>query len=452
MVLRRSPDATVSASPSSRLGLILLALLPVVTILGVSATGTAQAEIARELGQSTAAAAWLLVGFILGLGVARPAMGRLTDLAGVRGLLLCGSFGLVAGSAATLVSTSLFTMVVARLVQGVSTSAVASAAFTAIAVQLAEPTRSRAFGLLTAGSSLLLGTGVLLGALIVSGLGWRAALASPVIAAPIGLLSLRYTRDAPVAGQTLDATGAALLFGASACLLTLIQAESTELSLGAAAALGIATVAFGLALLRHTWRHPEGFIPVRAVRRGGLPWQLATAAVLSAFAFAFIFAAPILLERQREDWSAVELGLALAPAGVAGALVAWLTGALVGRGVGAGLLALPGAAGVGSLLLAGTSEGPVSVVIAMSAAIASFGLTQTVLNARMAQVVPEREVGVALGLFSLVQLTGGSIGAAVAGALLDAASPRTATLLLGSFPALALAIVAAVYVRRPGRP
>jgi MFS family permease len=451
MVLRRASYATPSAPPTSRLGLILLALLPVVTILGVSATGAAQPEIARGLGESTAATAWLLVAFILGLGVARPAMGRLTDLAGVRGLLLCGSVGLVAGSVGTLLSTSLFTMILARLVQGVSTSAVASAAFTAIAVQLAEPARSRAFGLLTAGSSLLLGTGVLFGALIVDALGWRASLASPVIAAPIGLIALRYVRETPVVGETLDATGAALLFVASACLLTLIQAESTELSLGVISALGVVTAAAGTALVRHTRAYPDGFIPVRAVRRGGLPWQLATAAALSAFAFGFIFAGPILLQGRQEDWSAVELGLALAPAGVVGALVAWLTGELVGRGAGAWLLALPGAVGAVSLALAGTAEGPVSIVIAMSAAIASFGLTQTVLNARMAQVVPAREVGVVLGLFSLVQLTGGSVGAAAAGALLDATRPGTATLLLGGFPVLALGFLAAVYVRRPGR-
>jgi MFS family permease len=450
MVLRRAPDATVSAPPTSRLGLILLAHLPVVTILGVSATGAAQTEIARGLGASTAATAWLLVAFILALGVARPAMGRLTDLAGVRGLLLSGSVGLVAGSAGTLLATSLFTMIVARLVQGASTSAVASAAFTAIAVQLAEPARSRAFGLLTAGSSLLLGTGVLLGAWIVDALEWRASLAAPVIAAPIGLLALRYVREAPVAGETLDATGAALLFVVSACLLTLIQAESTELSLGLIAALGVVTAASGLALVRHTRAYPDGFIPIRAVRRGGLPWQLATTAALSAFSFGFIFAGPILLEG-RTDWSAVEVGLAVAPAGVAGALVAWLTGELVGRGAGAWLLALPGVVGVVSLGLAGTVEGSMSVVIAMSAAIGSFGVSQTVLSARMAQVVPAREVGVVLGLFSLVQLTGGSVGTAVAGALLDATGPGTATLLLGGFPVLALGFLAATYLRRPGR-
>jgi MFS family permease len=442
---------TPPAPPASKLGLVLLAHLPVVTILGVSATGSAQAQIADGLGSSTAGTAWLLVAFILGLGTARPAMGRLTDLAGVRGLLVSGSLGLVASSAATLVSTSLLAMIVARLVQGVSVSAVASAGFTAIAVQLAEPTRSRAFGLLTAGSSLLLGTGVLVGALIVDALGWRASLAVPVIAAPIGFLALRYVRDVPAVGETLDVSGALLLFVASACLLTLIQADSTNLSTGLIAVLAVATTVAGAAVVRHTRAQPNGFIPTRAVRQGDLPLQLAIAAALSAFAFGFMFAAPILLDGQRPEWSAVQLGAVLAPAGIVGALAAWLTGVAVGRGVGGWLLTLPAVVGAVSLALAGGVEEPLTVLLAMSASIASFGTTQTVLNAHIAQVVRAREVGVVLGLFSLVQLTGGSVGAAMTGALLDATSPSTATLALTAFPVVALGLLAAPRLTSPGR-
>ena len=187
------------------------------------------------------------------------------------------------------------------------------------------------------------------------------------------------------------------------------------------------------------------------MRQDDLPLQLAIAAALSAFAFGFMFAAPILLDGQRPEWSAVQIGLAPAPAGVAGALAAWLTGVAVGRGVGGWLLALPAVVGAVSLLLAGGLEEPVTVLLAMSASIASFGTTQTVLNAHIAQVVPSREVGVVLGLFSLVQLTGGSVGAAVTGALLDATSPRTATLALTAFPVLALAMLAAPRLRGPDR-
>ena len=216
-------------------GLVLLSTLPVLTILGVSGTGTAQSEIARGLGESTASTAWVIVAFILALGVARPAMGRLTDLTGVRGLLVVGSVGLLVGSVGTLLSGSLWTMILARLIQGASTSAVASAAFTAIAVQLGEPARSRAFGFLTAGSSLLLGTGPLIGALTVSQLGWRASLALPLVAAPFGLLSLRYVHDVPVAGAAFDVNGALLLLVSAGCALTVIQAEPTGLSVGVVA-------------------------------------------------------------------------------------------------------------------------------------------------------------------------------------------------------------------------
>jgi MFS family permease len=424
--------------PAATRGLVLLSLLPVLTILGVSGTGAAQEEIAAGLGESPASTAWVIVAFILALGVARPAMGRLTDLAGVRGLLIIGSIGLVIGSLGALVSTSLWTMIAARLIQGASTSAVASAAFTAIAVQLNEPARSHAFGLLTAGSSLLLGLGPIVGALTVSVLDWRASLALPLIAAPVGFMALSYVQETPVEGETFDVTGALLLLASAGCALTVIQAEPTGLSGRVVIVLAVVALATGLILARRTVRRPDGFIPLRSVRRRGLPWHLAACASLSAFAFGFVFAGPLLLDLVRPSWDPLQLGLVLAPAGFVGALAAYLSGRLTASGVSTSLLAALGAGGIATLALAGLVGGPLTIIIAFAAATSTFAGTQVVLTTRIALLVPPGEVGVVLGLFSLVQLTGGSAGAAIAGAMFDAVPPETVPLTLLAFPVLAL--------------
>jgi MFS family permease len=461
-VSRRSPvgspaqpvvdaDAASRRERTSTLGFFVLSLLPVLTVLGASAPGVAQSQIADGLGESTAATAWVTVAFILAIGITRPTMGRLTDLAGVRGLMIIGSIALVVGSVGTLVSSDLFTMVVARLIQGAGVSAVSSAAFTVIGVQLEEPARSRAFGRLTAGSSFLFGMGTLIGALIVLELGWRATLASPIIALPAGLLGLYFVRDTPAPGETLDGTGAVLLFLTTACLLTLVQAGSTDLSLSVVAALAVGAAITGWLLARHTRKHPDGFVPLRSVRREGLPAQFAALGALCAFAFGFIFLGPILLADQQPSWGLVELGLWLAPAGIVGVLAAVFSGELVVRGASTSQLVALSVVSPASLLLVGTLAGPVATVVAMSAAVAAFAITQVVVCARISDAVPDGEVGVVLGLFSLVQLTGGSAGVAAAGALLDVVSVDATAMLLAVFPVIGLLSLVPREVKRPGR-
>jgi MFS transporter, DHA2 family, metal-tetracycline-proton antiporter len=438
---RRDPVPPQGDAGGRGLGIILLAALPVVTMLGVSAPAAAEVEIAQGLSTSTGSTAWVLVAFTLGIGLARPAMGRLTDVAGIRGLLVGGSVGLLVGTAGTLVSASLVTMIASRLVQGVSTSALVSGAFTAVAVRLAEPHRSRMLGGLTAGSCLLMGGGPLLGAVMMSIVGWRATVAVPGVAAAFGLSAVRFVGKTSAPGSPLDLAGATLLLVVSACGLTIIQYDSTGLTPTVMTVLCAVGLMACWALARHTRRRPDGFIPVCALARNGLPWQMATATALSAFAFAVVFLAPILLAAERPSWTPIEIGLALAPAGAIGAATAIAAGRRTARGEGSPHLLALALVGLMTLILAWLDDGAAATVLSMAAAVAAFGGTQVILSARIAHVVPRGEVGIVLGIFSLLQLAGGSTGAAVGGALLGATSIEVIPLLLSAFPVVALAAV-----------
>ena len=444
VAVRRPPPlhgADVAGAVRGELGLVLLGLLPVLTVLGISAPGVAQAEIARGLSVPAASVAWVVVAFTLAIGVSRPAMGRISDFAGVRGLLLGGSCGLLAASAATLVAGSLWQLIAARVLQGASTAAAATAAFTTIAARLQGPARARAFGIVTAGSSLMLGCGPLVGALIVTRFGWRGAVASPAIAAPFGLLALRTMHDLPTHEHELDAVGAGWLIGASGGALTLIQARATHLSRSVIAAVFAATLVSGAALVRHTRRRPDGFIPVRVVSQSRLAWHFAGAAGLNACALGMTVAGPLLLESLRPGWSEVQVGAALVPAAVAASLVALASGGRLGRLGAARVLSLVAMSVAGSLALAAVIATPLTAGLAIACAICGFGGSQVVMMGRIASVLPAGEVGLGLGLLSLAQQLGGSSGAAAAAATLQGAGITTTLALVAG---LALAALAAL--------
>ena len=90
---------------------------------------------------------------------------------------------------------------------------------------------------------------------------------------------------------------------------------------------------------------------------------------------------------------------------------------------------------------------PVVLVVATLALMLSFGLGQPAMTALVADSVPTRIRGSALGLLTLCFLLGGSLGAAAVGGLGDVIGWPRSLLLLALLPALG-----ALAFARPLRP
>lgn len=407
--------------------------------LGLAAAPVVLPDLATDFGLAVAQTAWVLSGFSLMLAVMTPVFGRLADRSGATTTLAVGAALGLTGAVVVLLAPTLFTIVVGRLLQGAAAAALSIVAFGIAGYHLEGVGRAQAFGVLTALSSIFLGAGPLIGAATAELLGWRAALAAPVLATFAVLWLARLAPPANTTGRgEIDLTGAALVLAAGAAVTGLLQARATGLS---AALAGVAVaVALGatVALAGHVRRRPDGFVP-RAVitNRAFVALSAAAATVMSGF-LGMSFLGPLLLAEGAER-TAVDIGLALLPAAVAAAAVGWLVGWLRPH-VGVELLLI--ALAVGSSLgmaVAGLGHSVAAlVVLGVAATTSGFAGAQVALLDHVSELVEEKDRGVALGTFNLVFVTGGALGAAVAGGLVDVSSPATATLGIATLPLLAI--------------
>lgn len=225
-----------------------------------------------ELHASITWVGWVITGYSLGLVVALPLSGKLSDRLGRRrvfiaSLALFGVASLLCGLAG-----DIYSLVAFRILQAIGGAGFTPAA-TGIVVEHFGRARDRAVGLF--GSIFPIGamTGPILGGLIVTYLSWRYVFFVNVpVAALMIPLALRFIppdsrRGRGAAKTRWDATGTGLLaFGLVAVMLglTLFDDQRAQAYLWLAIPLALGTLFFVI-LLRHVGRVAEPIIAPRLI-------------------------------------------------------------------------------------------------------------------------------------------------------------------------------------------
>ncbi len=348
-------------------------------LIGVDGMGATIAlpAVADDLGGSGRG---LLTGYAAALGGLLLVAGRAGDLYGHRRMLRAGLAAMATGGVVAALAPSIAVLVGARAAQGAGAAAAMPAALALIATL---PDRDRAVGRLAVAASTGVLAGLAFGGLVVTTLGWRAALLAGALPALVAAAMVPAS-DAARRGLPPDLLGA-LLLTAGAGLL----AAGRQLP-GAAA-----IVAFGLRERRA--REP-------LVRFGVLRGPLGPAVLavgLNAAAFtSLVYVGTLFLQREL-GYSALAAGLALIPVEVASVATARFA-ARVGRRQcvlslavsAAGLLWLTRAEGYLQML-------PALVVLGASLTVAFVWLTRTAL-------ARQRDRGLASGLFETSTHLGGN--------------------------------------------
>jgi multidrug resistance protein len=144
-----------------------------------------------SLGASSAAIGLLFGAYAIGLLLASPAAGAISDRVGRHGPMVVGSFGIALATVIFAFSESYGALLVARLVQGVSAAAVWAAGIALIADVFPPKRHGAAMGIAMASVSLGFIVGPPLGGLLAQGFGNRAPfLATAAVAALNGLVQL----------------------------------------------------------------------------------------------------------------------------------------------------------------------------------------------------------------------------------------------------------------------
>jgi DHA2 family methylenomycin A resistance protein-like MFS transporter len=394
-------------------------------IIGTTVVNVALPSIRRDLGSSVAGLQWVINAYTLMLASLLLSMGALCDQRGARRVMLGGVWLFVAGAVLASVAPSLGLLLAGQVLLGTGAAALMPASLTLISHAYPdERRRARAIAMFASASAVSIGLGPVLGGLLIEAIGWRAIFVMDIpLALLVALLVLRGVAETPhrsVRGLDLRGQLSAILALGS---LTFALIEGGSSGWRSPITLG----ALGLALL-------AGALFVGIERRGSspmLPLSLFGSRLFSASAVAgllvnfgiygLFFVLSLYLQDVR-GLSPLQTGVIFLVQPGTAALAAMPAGAVTARrgprlpvALG-GLLATLGAL----VLLSADRHSPyATIVLGLMLLGAGGGTSIPALTTAVVAGSPRSRVGVAGATFTVSRQTGGILGVALLGAMVD---------------------------------
>ncbi|HTT59749.1 MAG TPA: DHA2 family efflux MFS transporter permease subunit [Acidimicrobiales bacterium] len=303
--------------------------------LDLSIVNVAFPALERAFPHDTAASlSWVLTGYAIVFGSLLVVAGRTADRLGSRRVFFFGLGVFCLGSLLCGVAPSVATLIIGRVVQGVGASAVLPSSLGLLLGAYPKERRSQIVSLWGGIGALAVATGPSLGALLITGFGWRAAffvnLPVGVIAWLAGRRTLERTRGTDP-GTRPDYPGVAFL---SLALAGLVLAISEGPTWGWSSARIIAGFVGGAALLAvflvRSHRHAEPVLDLTLF--GARSFSVAnTAALLYSMGFFAMLLGNILFLTGVWHYSILRAGLAVTPGPLVVAVVSGSAGKLAAR-------------------------------------------------------------------------------------------------------------------------
>lgn len=461
--LKSSPAPAV-ATPGSRAVFVVTALGAFMASLDLSIVNVAFPALERTFAHdSRASLAWVVTGYTIVFGALLVVAGRTADRIGSRRVFFSGLAVFTAGSTLCAIAPSVAVLVAGRLVQGAGAAAVLPASLSLLLSAFPLERRSQVVTLWGGVGALAVATGPSLGAVLITGFGWRSAffvnLPVSLVAWLVGRRVLADVR-APLSPARPDYLGVVLLSGALAALvLAIAQGPSWGWSHDRVLGSFGAAAVLGALFLTRSMRHPEPVLDLSlfAHRR----FALANAAMLTySMGFFAMLLGNVLFLTGVWHHSILWAGLAITPSPLIVAAVSGPVGKVATR-IGFRPVLLAGAAvyGLANLWLyarAGLSADYLGVWLPGSLVLGlGVGLTFPVLSAAAVSTLPPGRFAVGAAVSQTARQVGGAVGVAVLVAILGA--PRGAAAALTGFRHLWLYVAAmtavtglvAGFLRRP---
>jgi MFS family permease len=424
----------------------LLGLLFGLAGMSTSAVTVTLPELAGALHVDAATAAWIISGYTVALAVATPAYGRIADMVGIRLPLAIGIGAMALGALASAFAPSFPVLLVSRVLQGLGAAAIPVLATALITLRWSGADRGAALGRVAGVAASLGSIGPLIGGGLEALGGWRWAVALPVLGA-LAIPPLWRVSPARGTGERIDGLGAVLVAVAASGMVLLLQSPSSGV---VTATIGATLVVVGAPLLAlRIRRRPHGFLPREIVTNTTVLRSAFAAAAVPASWFALLLGVP--LTAASWGWTPFATGTLLVPAAIIGFISPAIARALLGRLGPRRSIALACPTAVIALLAAATGaqlESPLLLVLAVMLVSGAFGVGQPAMLSSVGSAVPAGQRGVALGIATLVFLTGASVGAALVGGLSGVIGVPAAFCVLVALP---LAGLTALLIGGPDR-
>ena len=450
------------ATTSIRLtfGGLLLAML--LASLDQTIVSTALPTIVRDLG-GIDQLSWVVTAYLLAATVSMPLWGRVSDLYGRKRLFQAAIVLFLLGSALSGASETLGELIGFRALQGLGAGGLMTLAMAIVADIIAPRERGRYQGYIQMVFVLASVAGPLLGGLFTDEASWRWVF---YVNLPIGAVALAISTRLrlPVASGRahIDVLGAALLGAGLTAILLITTWGGREYAWGSPEIVGLAVAAVVLlaGFFAQERRAPEPVLPLRLFREPVFDVVSATLFLTTCAFFAAIVFLPLFLQRVTGA-SAVESGLQLLPLLLAGTLSTAVIGRVVTRtgrykvfpAVGLGLMA------IGLFLLSRLDETSSHATIALAMVVfgLGFGMVSQLLVLAIQNAVDRHDIGIATASANLFRSLGGSVGAALFGAIFASRVSAGAgpgeiadaldTVFLAAAPVAALGLVVVLFLK-----
>ncbi|MGW6278940.1 MFS transporter [Kribbella sp. NPDC055071] len=402
--------STASLRFTGREWAIVLVLLGAGFMMSVdfSILNVALPEAGGGVGLQGEGLAWITSAFALPAAGFTLLFGRLGDLFGRRRLFLGGMVLLATASLIGGTASSAGVLLTARALQGLATAMALPSALSLLTTTFRDGAkRERVLGLRGALLSAGFAVGALVGGLLVSMLGWRAAFFINVPAALVVLVLAPFViKESRIVGKPkVDVPGALTVTGGLLAVVYAVIEGSVPIGVVGAVLL----VAFGVIEMRTS----APLVPVQILKRPTVTWGNVAGLVVSAMEPAMIFLTTLYLQQVLE-LSPLMTGIVFGVPGLASVAAGVLAGRIIGRFGGRLVLAVSmGIQGLATLPLVFLGEHRIALVILVPALfVGFFGHVAAIVSYSVVGTsgLPNDEQGLAAGLTSMTQEVGGTIG------------------------------------------
>jgi DHA2 family multidrug resistance protein-like MFS transporter len=391
---------------------IILAIC--MSVLDSTIANVALPSIARDFHVSNAASIWVINSYQLAILGSLLPLAAVGESIGYRRISQTGMVVFTLASVACAFSTSLLTLSIARVIQGLGAAGIMSVNAALMRFTYPQHMLGRAIGINAFAVAIAAAVGPTLASAILAIAQWRwlFAVNLPIgaITLAIAIYSLPMTERFP---RRLNYIGAILYATTFVLLVSGLQA----LAHNAATQVGMIQIAaacvLGFALARHEIDRPLPIIPFDLLRIR--LFRLSVATSIGSFTAQGAAMVAIPFEIQRLGHTAVETGLFMTPWPVSVGIAAPIVGRLADRHhagllCGIGLLMMAG--GMASLAFLAQGATAADFLWRMALCGLGFGFFQTPNNRALISAAPRPRSGAAGGMLSTARLLGQTLGAA----------------------------------------
>lgn len=426
------------------------------SVLDINIVNIVLPTLAHDFGKSPAVSTWIINGYQLAIVVSLLSFSSLGEIYGYRKVFLSGIAMFIVTSLICALSTSFWTLMIARIFQGFSASAITSVNTAQIRLIYPRSQIGRGMGInaMVIAISAAAGPSIASGILAISSWHWLFAINIPlgIIALILGIKYLPRVEELSTRRfDKISAIANALVFGLLIYSLDGF-AHHENRSYIAIQLLIVAIV--GIYYVRRQMRQQSPLLPVDLLKIPIFTLSVSTSVCSFIAQMLAMVSIPFFLQ-DALGRSEVTTGLLITAWPIATLFAAPTAGYLVGR-VHPGILGCIGMIifGAGLFLLSGLHAGSedMDIIWRMALCGIGFGLFQTPNNSTIISSAPTNRSGGASGMLGMARLLGQTFGTTIVAMLFSFITPNRSTqtcLLVGSGFALVAAIVSISRISQP---